>query len=216
MQPSFSGLFVTCAYLPHTTLPDGVTRPNSDTFTSITEPFVMTPSPVYILPCGFFLTEMIGRQKVAFSSGWVTWAFLKRSAMGRMKRSIFGIRRVKVSPTNVTLFTKRFHDFLPRLPEVTALSISSSDTVLTFSIGTAHFPAFSFLFCFSEFDNTLARSASLRSIRKPGRAFLGPLSFTRSVVCFSSCSRIFLRISAFSAWRAFCASLAFIPRTRFR
>ena len=33
MQPSFSGLFVTCAYLPHTTLPDCVTRPKSLTFT---------------------------------------------------------------------------------------------------------------------------------------------------------------------------------------
>ena len=29
IQPSFSGLFVTCAYLPHTTLPPCVTKPNS-------------------------------------------------------------------------------------------------------------------------------------------------------------------------------------------
>lgn len=33
MQPSFSGLFVTWAYFPHTTLPAGVTRPSSLTFT---------------------------------------------------------------------------------------------------------------------------------------------------------------------------------------
>ena len=33
MVPSFSGLFVTCAYLPHTTLPAGVTSPNSLTLT---------------------------------------------------------------------------------------------------------------------------------------------------------------------------------------
>ena len=33
MQPSFSGLLVTCAYLPQTTLPPGVTRPSSLTFT---------------------------------------------------------------------------------------------------------------------------------------------------------------------------------------
>lgn len=33
MQPSFSGLFVTWAYLPHTTFPAGVTSPNSLTFT---------------------------------------------------------------------------------------------------------------------------------------------------------------------------------------
>lgn len=38
MQPSSSGLLVTCAYLPQTTLPDVVTNPSSDTFTSITVP----------------------------------------------------------------------------------------------------------------------------------------------------------------------------------
>jgi hypothetical protein len=30
MQPSFSGLLVTCAYLPHTMLPEGVTSPRSE------------------------------------------------------------------------------------------------------------------------------------------------------------------------------------------
>lgn len=108
----------------------------------------------------------------------MTCAFLKRNAIGRIKRSIFGIRRVNVSPTKVTLFTNRFHDFLPRLPDVTAFSISSYETGLTFSIGTAHLPAFSFRFCFSEFDSTFARSASLRSIKKLGSAFFGLLSFT--------------------------------------
>ena len=44
MHPSFSGLLVTCAYLPHTTLPEGVTSPRSLTLTSITVPFVITPS----------------------------------------------------------------------------------------------------------------------------------------------------------------------------
>jgi hypothetical protein len=39
MQPSFSGLLVTCAYLPNTTLPLGVTSPKSLTFTSIIVPF---------------------------------------------------------------------------------------------------------------------------------------------------------------------------------
>ena len=33
MQPSSSGWLVTCANLPHTTLPDVVTSPSSDTFT---------------------------------------------------------------------------------------------------------------------------------------------------------------------------------------
>ena len=114
MQPSFSGLFVTCAYLPHTTLPDGVTRPDgwkargrhmtrasaqlrlhsgarrsgtglgsattrahggvrprreatggrfdqlraprSEQLTSMTVPFVITPSDVYSGDCGFFFT----------------------------------------------------------------------------------------------------------------------------------------------------------------
>ena len=37
MQPSFSGLLVTCAYLPHTTLPPGVTSPSSLTFTCAEE-----------------------------------------------------------------------------------------------------------------------------------------------------------------------------------
>jgi hypothetical protein len=38
MQPSSSGLFVTCAYLDQTTLPVWVTRPNSETLTSMTVP----------------------------------------------------------------------------------------------------------------------------------------------------------------------------------
>jgi hypothetical protein len=44
MQPSISGLFVTCAYLPQTTLPVVVTRPSSLTLTSIMVPLVITPS----------------------------------------------------------------------------------------------------------------------------------------------------------------------------
>lgn len=67
MQPSFSGLLVTCAYLPHTTLPPVVTRPSSLTLTSITVPFVITPSWVYSGELGFFFTPMIGRLKVALS-----------------------------------------------------------------------------------------------------------------------------------------------------
>lgn len=43
IHPSFSGLLVTCAYFPHTTLPVGVTKPKSATLTSIIVPFVMTP-----------------------------------------------------------------------------------------------------------------------------------------------------------------------------
>ena len=60
MQPSFSGLLVTWAYLPQTTLPPVVTRPSSLTLTSITVPLVMTPSCVYSGEDGFFLTPMMG------------------------------------------------------------------------------------------------------------------------------------------------------------
>lgn len=71
MHPSFSGLFVTCAYLPiphsllpilpQTTFPDSVTNPSSLTFTSMMVPFVITPSSVYSLLCGFFFTPMMSR-----------------------------------------------------------------------------------------------------------------------------------------------------------
>ena len=39
-------------------------------------PFVRTPNDVYRGDVGFFLTPMIGRWKVAFNSGCVTWALL--------------------------------------------------------------------------------------------------------------------------------------------
>ena len=48
MQPSFSGLFVICAYLPNTTFPPAVTIPSSETLTSTMVPLVSTPSWVYI------------------------------------------------------------------------------------------------------------------------------------------------------------------------
>lgn len=106
MQPSFSGLFVTWAYLPEThqhisfftlkhifkycidgktksqsdspqmTFPPCVTNPSSLTLTSMTVPLVMTPSVVYSVEEGFFFTPRMGKQNVAFSSGWVTCAFL--------------------------------------------------------------------------------------------------------------------------------------------
>ena len=60
-------------------------------------------------------------RKVAFSSGWVTWAFLKRSAAGRTNRSNLGGFLVNDSPTKVTLFTCRFHCFFWRLPDFITL-----------------------------------------------------------------------------------------------
>jgi len=109
IHPSNSGLLVTCAYLPQTTLPDGVTNPRSATFTSMIVPFVITPSVEYIADWGFFLTPMISRWNVVCNSGWVTCAFLNRRAAGRMNRSYLGGLRVKLSPTNVTLLINRFH-----------------------------------------------------------------------------------------------------------
>lgn len=50
MQPSNSGLLVTCAYLDHTTLPVWVTRPNYDTLTYITVPKLKQKIPFVITP----------------------------------------------------------------------------------------------------------------------------------------------------------------------
>ena len=155
MQPSFSGLFVTCAYFPHTTLPpffmfsfesnypntyhsgrnrstfrnwkhSCVTKPNSEMLTSMTVPLVMTPKLVNIGLEGFFFTPIIGKQKVAFNSGCVTWAFLNRIAIGLMKRSYFGIFRVKSSGTKHTFVTILFHAFFWRFPDFIILKTSAS------------------------------------------------------------------------------------------
>ncbi|KAH1022554.1 hypothetical protein HUJ04_011938 [Dendroctonus ponderosae] len=163
MHPSFSGLLVTWAYLPQTTLPACVTKPSSEILTSITVPLVMTPKLVYMAELGFFLTPMMGKWKVAFSSGWVTCAFLKRKAMGLMNRSNFGGFLVKPSPTNVTLVTIRFQAFLLVFPDRTTRITSESAWARTFGIGTSHLPAFSFLFCLIMFESTLALDCTSRS-----------------------------------------------------
>ena len=93
------------------TFPPEVTRPSSLMLTSIMVPLVMTPRLVYIADDGFRFTPMMGRWNVVFSSGCVTCAFLKRIAIGRMKRSYFGIFRVKSSGTKHTFVTIRFHAF---------------------------------------------------------------------------------------------------------
>ena len=85
------------SYSPHTTFPPCVTSPSSLMFTSMTVPFVMTPSCVYKGDWGFFLTPIRGRQKVALSSGWVTWAFLNLRAYrdrgeGRLDERRGGVR----------------------------------------------------------------------------------------------------------------------------
>ena len=75
----------------------------------MTVPLVMTPMEVYIGPLGFFLTPIISKLNVHFSSGWVMWALVKRRPIGLINRSYLGGFRVKPGPTNVTLVTSRFH-----------------------------------------------------------------------------------------------------------
>merc|ERR1719447_889899 len=156
IQPSFSGLLVTWAYLPHTTFPPLVTKPNSLMFTSNTVPFVITPRLVYIGLLGFFFTPIIGRQNVALSSGCVTWAFFILRPIGLINLSNLGGFLVKLSPTKVTLVTILFHPFRRVFPDLSTLNTSDSDCALTVGIGTSHLPAFSFLFCFTMFEITLA------------------------------------------------------------
>ena len=78
IHPSSSGLLVTCAYFPQTVAPLVVNMPSAATFTSIIVPFVITPSDVYMLEDGFFFTPTMSKQKVVFSSGWLTCACLLR------------------------------------------------------------------------------------------------------------------------------------------
>ncbi len=75
---SFTGVLASpvCTQpVPQTTFPPGVTKPNSLTFTSIMDPFVITPKLVNKGECGFFFTPIISKQKVVFNLGWVTCAF---------------------------------------------------------------------------------------------------------------------------------------------
>ena len=91
---------------------------------------VITPRLVYIGLEGFFFTPMIGTQKVAFSSGWVTWAFFILRPIGRINLSNLGGFRVKLSSTNVTLVTILFQPFLRDLPDFNTLNTSVSDWAL--------------------------------------------------------------------------------------
>ena len=90
----------------------------------------MTPRFVYMGLDGFFLTPMMGRQKVAFNSGCVTWALFILSPIGRMNLSNFGGFLVKLSPTNVTFVTILFQPFLFVLPDFRTLNTSDSDWAL--------------------------------------------------------------------------------------
>mmetsp|Transcript_10053 Transcript_10053/g.31276 ORF Transcript_10053/g.31276 Transcript_10053/m.31276 type:complete len:219 (+) Transcript_10053:408-1064(+) len=154
----------------------------------------------------------MSRQKVIFSSGWVTCAFLNLRADGRMYLSYFGGLRVKLSPTKEILLTMRFQAFFLRLPLRRILNISSSVMALTFGMGTAHLPAFSFLFCLIMLERTFVRFTCSRSRRYAGTApgLASSPSFVLAV--FSSCALMVFFIVAFSTKRFLEKSLALMPR----
>ena len=82
---------------------------------------------------------------VTFSSGCVTFAFLYRNPMGRMKRSYLTGRRVKSGPTKVGLVIIRFQPFFAVFfPVDITLNISSSLMPFTLGNGTLNLAAFSF------------------------------------------------------------------------
>lgn len=65
---------------------------------------------------------------------------LKRSPIGRMKRSNLAGFRVNDSPTKVTFVTILFQPFLRVLPVLTTLNASASLTALTLGNGTWYLP----------------------------------------------------------------------------
>uniref|UniRef100_H2XW23 Uncharacterized protein n=1 Tax=Ciona intestinalis TaxID=7719 RepID=H2XW23_CIOIN len=122
---------------------------------------------------GFFFTPITGRQNVAFNSGWVTWAFLNRSAIGRMNLSYFGGFRVKLSGTKQTLVHILFQAFFFLFPVVTTRKTSASLCARTFG----YIPLASFFLSFllyhvrQNFSSTLAltveqvgRNSSIRCL----------------------------------------------------
>ena len=179
-------------------------------------PFVRTPNWLYIGPCGFFFTEMIGSWKVVFNSGCVTLTFFILNAAGLMNLSIFGGLRVNPSPTNVAFVIIRFQHFFCLLPDFITLKISSWARPLTCGSGTLHLPAFSLRFSFTMFDRTLLRFGSARSIKYGGKALPSlltcPAPSPPSFAIFWSCIRSFFFISIFSTWRRRFRILALRPR----
>ena len=131
------------------------------TFTSL----VITPRVVYNGDDGFFFTPSIGRQKVAFSPGYVTWAFLKRRPIGLMNLSYLGGFLVKPSPTKQTLVTVLFHALFFLFPVWITFNTSVSPWARTLGRGTSHFPAFSFRFCLIMLESTFALDCPFLSSR---------------------------------------------------
>lgn len=98
--------------------------------TSMIVPLVITPREVYIGPLGFFFTPMISRLKVHLSSGWVTWALVKRKPEGRMNLSYLGGFLVKPGPTNVAFVTILFHCLAAKVKKRAEIIRSQGDNIL--------------------------------------------------------------------------------------
>ena len=113
----------------------------SDTTERLILDFLLrTPKGVYSGDEGFFFTPRTGRQKVAFSPGCVTWAFLKYNPIGLMNLSYLGGFRVKPSPTKQTLVTILFQAFFFLFPVRITFNTSVSPWARTLGRGTSHFP----------------------------------------------------------------------------
>jgi hypothetical protein len=128
-------------------------------------PLVITPKDVNVFDCGFFFTDRIGSLKVVFNYGCVTFACLNRRPIGLMNLSCFGGFLVKFYPTKVILLILLFQHFLFLFPDRITSNISASVIGLTFSTGTDHLPAFSFLFCLTILVKTLEFLCCSRSMR---------------------------------------------------
>ena len=201
MHPSSSGLLVTWAYFPWMTLPPCVTRPILLTFTSMTVPLVITPKLIHNGDEGFFFTPSTGKQKVAFSSGCVTWAFLKRNPIGLINLSYLGGFQVKPSPTKQALVTILFQAFFFLFPVRITFNTSFSPWAQTLGRGTSHFPIFSFCFCLIISESTLAWDCPSQSSRYAGTAPCGVFSSFLCFVFLFSCILIVFFICIFSLWR---------------
>ena len=127
--------------------------------------------------------------------GWgvrcVTFAFLYRSAIGRINRSIFTGFLVNPSPTNVALVTIRFHAFFLLFPVRITLNISSSAIPRTLGKGTAYLAALSFRFCLIADERALASFWPSLSKRYVGRA---PSGVAEESACLTFRSSWALRV----------------------
>ena len=210
MHPSFSGLLVTWAYVPQMTLPPCVTRPSLLMLTSTTVPLVITPRVVFGGEEGFFFTPSTGRQKAAFRvccmgllETWARWPNESFTWGG------FWVKRLQQSTPQWPSSLRLSSFFL--LPVRITLNTSLSPWAQTLGQGTSHFPAFSFRFCLTILESTLAWDCPSLSSRHAGTSPCGVFSSSCCLVFLFSSIFIVLLISLFSAWRCLWWSLAFRP-----